>query len=65
MIYFESLIQVFNFGKFKGCDLGEVLMYAPDYIRWVTDNIDGERCAFSEEVIGEKEIRPSYNSIIF
>ena len=60
MIYFESLIQVFNFGKFKGCDLGEVLMYAPDYIRWVTDKIDGERCAFSEEVSREiKEIFPS------
>lgn len=56
MIYFESLIQVFNFGKFLGCDLGEVLMYAPDYIRWVTDNINGDRCAFSEEVISEIQV---------
>ncbi len=51
MIYFEALAQTFDFGKFKGCDLGEVLMCAPDYITWVTNNIEGERCAFSEEII--------------
>ena len=59
MIYFEALAQTFDFGKFIGCDLGEVLMCAPDYLIWVTDNIEGEKCAFSEEVIEQiREVFP-------
>lgn len=51
MIYFEALAQMFDFGKFKGCDLGEVLMCSPSYVQWVMENVDGNSCAFSDEVI--------------
>ncbi len=51
MVYFEVLSQEFDFGKFKGCDLGEVLMCSPDYVKWVIENVDGSICAFSDEVI--------------
>lgn len=61
MIYFRSLSQMFDFGKFKGCDLGEVLMCAPDYVNWVIGNVDGSRCAFSDEVFEEiKLIFPNF-----
>ena len=51
MIYFEALGQMFDFGKFKGCDLGEVLMCSPSYVQWVMENVDGDICAFSDEAI--------------
>lgn len=50
---FESLSQQFNFGKFKGSDLGEVLICQPSYIEWVIKNVSGNVCAFSDEVIDE------------
>lgn len=50
---FRNLSQQFNFGKFKGCDLGEVLMCAPDYVIWIITNVAGNQCAFSDEVIEE------------
>ena len=43
MIYFEALGQMFDFGKFKGFDLGEVLMCSPDYVQWVMENVNGQR----------------------
>ena len=51
MIYFEVLGQMFDFGKFKGCDLGEVLMCSPSYVQWVMENVDGNTCAFSDDAI--------------
>ena len=51
MIYFEALGQMFDFGKFKGCDLGEVLMCSPSYVQWVMENVDGNTCAFSDDAI--------------
>ena len=42
---------MFDFGKFKGCDLGEVLMCSPDYVRWVMENVEGNKCAFSDKAI--------------
>ena len=62
MIYFEALGQMFDFGKFKGCDLGEVLMCSPDYVQWVMGNVDGNRCAFSDEVI--KQIHTIFPTFI-
>lgn len=62
MIYFEALGQMFDFGKFKGCDLGEVLMCSPAYVQWVMENVDGTRCAFSDEVI--KQIRTIFPDFI-
>ena len=56
MIYFENLSQMFDFGKFKGCDIGEVLMFSPNYLIWVIENVDGSICAFSDEVIKQIEL---------
>ena len=56
MIYFENLSQMFDFGKFKGCDIGEVLMFSPNYLNWVIENVDGSICAFSGEVIKQIEL---------
>lgn len=56
MIYFENLSQMFDFGKFKGCDIGEVLMFSPNYLNWVIENVDGSICAFSDEVIKQIEL---------
>lgn len=53
---------MFDFGKFKGCDLGEVLMCSPDYVRWVIENVDGNKCAFSDEVI--KQIQTIFPTFI-
>ena len=62
MIYFEALGQMFDFGKFKGCDLGEVLMCSPDYVQWVMENVNGDRCAFSDEAI--KQIRTIFPNFV-
>lgn len=62
MIYFEAIGQMFDFGKFKGCDLGEVLMCSPDYVQWVMENVDGKRCAFSDKVI--KQIQTIFPNFI-
>lgn len=62
MIYFEALGQMFDFGKFKGCDLGEVLMCSPDYVQWVMENVNGDRCAFSDEAI--KQIRTIFPDFV-
>ena len=47
---------MFDFGKFKGCDIGEVLMFSPNYLNWVIENVDGSICAFSDEVIKQIEL---------
>ncbi len=61
-MYFEALYQEFDFGKFKGCDLGEVLMCSPEYVKWVIENVDGGICAFSDGVIDQ--IRTIFPSLI-
>jgi hypothetical protein len=61
MVYFEVLYQEFDFGKFKGCDLGEVLMCSPKYVKWVIENVDGSICAFSDKVIEQiRTIFPNF-----
>lgn len=62
MIYFEVLYQEFDFGKFKGCDLGEVMMCSPEYVKWVIENVDGSICAFSNNVI--EQIRTIFPNFI-
>lgn len=36
---FSSLSQTFNFGKFSGLTLNEVMVNNPSYITWCIDNI--------------------------
>lgn len=56
MMYFKDLSQMFDFGKFKGCDIGEVLMSSPSYVNWVIENVEGDKCAFSDEIIEQIEL---------
>lgn len=58
---FNHINEKFRFGKFKGCELGEVLMFSPTYINWILRNVDGSCCAFSDSVVEEIErIFPTY-----
>lgn len=60
-MFFEVLSQEFDFGKFRGCDLGEVLMCSPEYVKWVIENVDGGICAFSDGVVEQiRSIFPSF-----
>ena len=57
----SHLDDKFLFGKFKGEALGDVLMYAPDYLTWVIENVDGNRFVLMDSAIDEiKEIFPKY-----
>lgn len=54
-MFFESLSSEFEYGKFKGCELGEVLMCAPEYIKWAIERTGGDVCVFSDNAIEEIE----------
>ena len=56
MVYFEHLYDVFDFGKFKDCELGDTLMSSPSYVEWVIKNVDGTQCAFADSVIEEIQV---------
>lgn len=49
----KHLDDNFEFGKFKGTALGEVLMYKPDYLRWVVENVDGTIFKLEDSAITE------------
>ena len=51
MSYFNTLSDKFNFGKYKGKSIGEVLQYDPGYITWCNSNVDPERCYFTEGLL--------------
>ena len=51
MSYFNTLSDKFNFGKYKGKSIGEVLQYDPGYITWCNNNVDPERCYFTEDLL--------------
>lgn len=49
----QHLDDLFQFGKFKGCTLGEVLMFNPDYLVWVVDNISGRTFRLEDSAVEE------------
>ena len=51
MSYFNTLSDKFNFGKYKGKSIGEVLQYDPGYITWCNNNVAPERCYFTEDLL--------------
>lgn len=53
--YFEHLEDKFRFGKFKGCCLGEVLQFNPEYLIWVVKNVEGTMCVIDDSAIQEIE----------
>ena len=46
MAYFEHIDDEFDFGKFKGFSLSDVMDINPDYIIWCMLNINSKICEF-------------------
>lgn len=62
MTYFEHLSDRFDFGKFNGRTLGEVLTFSPSYLTWVVYNVSGSVCKISDTAIEEiKTVFPNLN----
>lgn len=53
MTYFDSISDKFDFGKFKGSSLAEVLRWNPDYVNWVIQNVSGTRCVITDKAVEE------------
>ena len=53
MTQFKHIDDKFNFGKFSGCTLGEVLTFNPEYLDWVVKNVSGRICIIEDTAIQE------------
>lgn len=53
MTYFDSISDKFDFGKFRGNSLAEVLCWNPDYIIWVIEHVSGDMCVIADGAIEE------------
>ena len=63
MAYFEHIDDEFDFGKFKGMSLSDVMDINPDYIVWCMLNIDSKFCEFviTDTAISElKSVYPHF-----
>ena len=56
MTQFEHIDDKFDFGKFSGCTLGEVLTFNPDYVDWVMKNVSGRICIIEYSAIQEMKL---------
>ena len=56
MTQFEHIDDIFEFGKFSGCTLGEVLTFNPDYVDWVMKNVSGRICIIEYSAIQEMKL---------
>lgn len=56
MTLFEHIDDKFDFGKFSGCTLGEVLTFNPDYVDWVVKNVNGRICIIEDSAIQEMKL---------
>lgn len=63
MAIFYHLDDKFDFGKYKGCTLGEVLMDNPEYIEWVNFNVKGNLCVITDSAM--LEIRRMFPMLTF
>ena len=53
MSIFNSLSDKFEFGKYKYRSIGEVLQYDPEYIIWCNNNVNPEKCFFTEDLLNQ------------
>lgn len=61
MTYLEHLNDKFDFGKFSGRTLGEVMIFSPDYLLWVLQNVSGQLCKITDSAVEEiKLIFPDF-----
>ena len=56
MSQFEHIDDKFNFGKFSGCTLGEVLTFNPEYVDWVVKNVNGRICVIEDSAVEEMKL---------
>ncbi|MBQ5351130.1 MAG: hypothetical protein IIU38_02945 [Bacteroidaceae bacterium] len=56
MTYINRISDKFDFGKFKGCSLAEILYWNPDYVNWVVENVSGVNCVISDDAVKEIEL---------
>lgn len=61
MTVFEHLSDKFDFGKYKGRTLGDVMTYNPEYLNWVVANVSEDICWLSDTVVEEiRKIFPTF-----
>lgn len=58
--HFDSIVDIFSFGKYKKCSLADVLIFSRSYFYWCLDNVD--ELTVSDNVI--LEIKKYYPHII-
>ena len=56
MTYLEHLNDRFDFGKFSGKKLGDVLVFDPKYLIWVVHNVGGRWFKLLDSAIKEIEL---------
>lgn len=49
----NCLSDKFTFGQYSGCELGYILLYNPDYIVWIVENVRDGHCRFTDNAIEE------------
>lgn len=49
----NCLFDKFDFGKYQGKTIGEVLQYDPGYIVWCNENVELQLCEFDYSVLKE------------
>lgn len=52
----SHLNSKFSFGKFKGCELGEVLIFSPSYVTWVVCNVSDRVCRIRRSAVEEMKL---------
>lgn len=60
---FSSAADIFEFGKFKGKTLADVLFCSQGYLLWLSQNLPPSFCTFTEQAIKELLLlRPEFDS---
>ena len=58
---FESIEDRFNFGKYNGLSLSDVMEINPSYVEWCLSQCDGVHILFDDNVISQLEkVFPEY-----
>ena len=58
---FKSIEDRFNFGKYNGLSLSDIMEINPSYVEWCLSQCDGIHILFEDNVISQlKEVFPEY-----
>ena len=53
---FDSIESQYNFGKYKGLSLADVLDIDPSYFYWSINECDGVQCMLTEDSISQIKV---------